>query len=113
MTPEEQGAAVLVTAAAGVGLAVFVYSRDAFVLLVWALGAAAVWWATGAKRTPRKRVQDAPDPAPPPLSERGALKEPQISAVRDTAHPNRWTVTRPSPWLTQEIVKETEEGNES
>jgi|GEM_PF-4813840 len=109
MTPEEQGAAVLVTAAAGVGLAVFVYSRDAFVLLVWALGAAAVWWATEAKRTPRKRVQDAPDHSPPPPGDPSRKQEPQVIAVRDTTHPNRWTVTRPSPWMTEEIEKDRDE----
>jgi hypothetical protein len=103
VTPEQQGAAVLVTAGAGVGLAVFVYSRDAFVLLVWALGAVAVWWA--AKR-PNKSVRDAPDPAPPGTSERGSEQEPQVSMVRDTTHPNRWIVARDSPWLTVEIDKE-------
>ena len=105
MTPEQQGAAVLVTAAAGVGIAVFVYSRDAFVLLVWVLGAVAVWWA-GCR--PNKPVQDAPNPAPPPLSERGSEEEPQVTLMRDTTHANRWMVTRPSPWLTEEITKEAE-----
>lgn len=98
-----QGAAVLTVAALGVGLAVFVYSRDAFVLLVWALGATAVWWAA---HTPNKSVHDAPDPTPPPPPERGAEEEPQITAVRDTAHPNRWTVVKESPWVTEEIDKE-------
>jgi len=106
MTPEQQGAAVLTVAAAGVGIAVFVYSRDAFVLLVWAIGAAAVWWA--AKR-PNKSVQHAPDPAPPPLPERGSEKEPQVSMVRDASHPNRWMVTRPSPWLAEPIEKDRDE----
>lgn len=104
MTPEQQGAAVLVTAAAGVGIAVFVYSRDAFVLLVWALGSAAVWYAA---KTPNKCVRDAANPAPPPLPERGMEEEPQVKMVRDTTHPNRWTVARPSPWMTEEITKET------
>lgn len=102
MTPEQQGAALLTVVGAGVGLAVFVYSRDAFVFLVWALGAAAVWWA--AKRP--NKVQVAANPAPPPLSERGSEKEPQVTAMRDVSHPNRWIVTRESPWLTEEIDKE-------
>lgn len=106
MTPEQQGAAVLVTAAAGIGIAVFVYSRDAFVLLVWVLGAAAVWYAA---KTPNKSVQHAPDRTPPPLPERGSEEEPQVTMVRDTTHPNRWTVTRPSPWLTKEIEKDRDE----
>jgi hypothetical protein len=106
MTPEQQGAAVLTVAAAGVGLAVFIYSRDAFVLLVWALGSYAVWWAA---KTPNKSVQDAPDPAPPAPSERGPEKEPQVSMVRDVSHPNRWVVTRPSPWLTESIEKDRDE----
>lgn len=101
MTPEQQGAAVLTTAAAGIGIAVFVYSRDAFVLLVWALGAVAVWYAA---RTPNK-VPGTPDPAPPAPSERGSEEEPQVTMVRDSTHPNRWTVARPSPWLTVEINK--------
>jgi len=107
VTPEQQGAAVLVAAAAGVGIAVFVYSRDAFVLLVWVLGAVAVWYAA---KTPNKSVQDAPDPAPPPLPERGSEEEPQVRMMRDKTHANRWLVTRPSPWLTEEIRKE--DGND-
>jgi len=103
VTPEQQGAAVLVPAAAGVGIAVFVYSRDAFVLLVWALGAIAVWYAA---RKPNKSVQDAPNPAPPPLPERGSEEKPQVTMVRDTTHPNRWAVTRPSPWLTEPIERD-------
>lgn len=106
MTPEQQGAAVLVAAAAGVGLAVFVYSRDAFVLLVWALGAYAVWWAA---KKPNKSVQDAPDRTPPGPSKRGSEKEPQVSMVRDTTHPNRWVVTRPSPWMTEPIEKDRDD----
>lgn len=106
MTPEQKGAAVLVTAAGGVGIATFNVSRDAFVLLVWVLGAAAVWYAA---KTPNKSVQHAPDPAPPPLPERGSEEEPQVSMVRDTTHPNRWAVTRPSPWLTKEIEKDRDE----
>jgi hypothetical protein len=108
VTPEQQGAAVLTVAAAGVGLAVFVYSRDGFVLLVWALGAAAVWWA-GCR--PNK-VHHAPDPAPPPLPERGSEEKPQVSMVRDGAHPNRWIVARQSRWVTEEIDKDRD-GNDT
>lgn len=53
MTPEQKGAAVLVMAAGGVGIATFNVSRDAFVLLVWVLGAVAVWYAA---KTPNKSV---------------------------------------------------------
>jgi len=103
MSSRTSGAATLVICSAGVGLAVFAYSRDAFVLLVWVLGAAAVWWAA------KKPVQGAANPAPPPLPERGLEKEPQVTMVRDTAHPNRWLVTRESPWMTQEIEKDRDE----
>ena len=102
MTPQQQGAAVLVTAAAGVGLAVFVYSRDAFVLLVWALGSAAVWWAA---KTPNK----IDNPSPPPPEDPSPEEEPQASIVRDHAHPNRWLVTRPSPWLAEPVEKDRDE----
>lgn len=72
MTPEQQGAAVLTMAASGVGIAVFVYSRDAFVLLVWVLGAVAVWYAA---KTPNKIENPSPDEGP----EGGLEKEPQVS----------------------------------
>jgi hypothetical protein len=103
MSSRTAGAATLLICSAGVGLAVFAYSRDAFVLLVWALGAAAVWWAA------KKPVQGAANPAPPPLPERGSEKEPQVTMVRDTTHPNRWVVTRPSPWLAEPIEKDRDE----
>lgn len=101
-TPERSGAAgaaVLTVAALGVGIAVFVYSRDAFVLLVWALGAVAVWWAA---RTPNKIDNPSPPPPAPPSPDTNT----QVSMVRDTTHPNRWAVTRKSPWVTEEIDKE-------
>lgn len=102
MTPEQQGAAVLVMAAAGLGLAVFVYSRDAFVLLVWALGAAAVWYAA---RKPNK----IDNPSPPPPPDPSQKQEPQVTMVRDTTHPNRWAVTRPSPWLAEPIERDEDD----
>jgi hypothetical protein len=103
MSSRTAGAATLLICSAGVGLAVFAYSRDAFVLLVWALGAAAVWWAA------KKPVQGAANPAPPPLPERGSDEEPQVTMVRDTTHPNRWIVTQESPWVAQEIEKDRDE----
>ena len=85
--------------AAGVGIADFVYSRDAFVLLVWALGAAAVWYAA---RKPNK----IDNPSPPPPPDPSPKQEPQVTMVRDMTHPNRWAVTRPSPWLTEPIERD-------
>ena len=73
-----------------------------FTIAVWALGAAAIIWAT----RPNKSVEDAAKSAPPPLPERGPKQEVQVNVVRDTSHPNRWIVTRPSGWMTQEIEKE-------
>jgi hypothetical protein len=29
--------------------------------------------------------------------------------VRDMTHPNRWAVTRPSPWLTEPIKEDRDE----
>lgn len=97
MSAPASGVAVLVAVALGLGLAVYAISRDALVLIVWALGATMIYRA--AKAGP-KSVQDAPDPAPPTPPERGSKTEPQVNIVRDTAHPNRWIVTRESPWLT-------------
>lgn len=95
------GAAVLTVASGGVGFAVFAYSRDAFVLLVWALGAAAVWYAA------KKPVPSTPNPAPPPPPEGVEVEEPQVSVVRDPSHPNRWLTIRPSRWLREDNTKET------
>lgn len=76
------GAMVLTVAAGGVGLAIYTYSRDALVLLVWVLGAAALWWVA---RTPNR--------TPPAPSERGSEEKPQFSIVQDPDHINRWSVT--------------------
>lgn len=102
-TPEKSGCAggaVLVAASLGTGVAVYAYSRDVLVIVVWILGAVLLW------RAARKKVPGTPDPAPPPVPERGSEEEPQVTLVRDTAHPNRWLVTRESPWMTEEIDKE-------
>lgn len=96
------GAAVItavVLAALGTAWAV---TPNAFVLGVWGIGWGSVIWV--AKKTP-KSVGDAANPAPPAPSERGCEKEPQVNMVRDTEHPNRWIVARPSAWMTQEIDK--------
>lgn len=97
MSAPASGVTVLVAVALGTGIAVYAVSRDVFVLLAWALGAGLLYRA--AKRGP-KSVQDAAGPAPPAPSERGSQEEPQVSLVRDTTHPNRWIVTRDSPWMT-------------
>lgn len=73
-----------------------------FTIAVWVLGWASLIWAT----RPNKSVEDAATPTPPASPERGSKQEVQVSIVRDTAHPNRWIVTRPSGWMTQEIEKE-------
>lgn len=89
------GTAVLTVAAAGVGAAVYAFSHDWFVIAVWALGWTLITWA--AKRVPHTR-----NPAPPPTPERGPQTKPQVNEeriLRDTTHPNRWIVTRPSPWM--------------
>lgn len=90
--PEGGGWCLLVAAAAGVGVAVFAYSRDAFVILFWVIGAVALWKAN-------KKMPSAPDRTPPPTPKRGSEQEPQVNVVRDPTHPNRWTVTEQTPWL--------------
>lgn len=92
------GAVVLTVAAGGVGAAVFVYSRDAFVLLVWAIGAAAVWYAA------RKPVPSAPNPAPPPAPEGAGTEEPQFNVVDDPERPGHAIVIHKetgTPWTQQ------------
>ena len=86
------GYAIQVAAAAGVGAAIYAYSRDAFVLVFWVIGAVLIWRAA-------RKVQHAPDPAPPPVPERGPEASPQVTLIRDRTHPNRWVAIRPSRWL--------------
>jgi len=95
------GGCLLTVAALGTGWAIFSVSRNVFVLLVWGVGAFLIWRAA-------KKVPGATNPAPPPPSERGSEKEPQVTMVRDTAHPNRWVVARESPWVATTIDKEAE-----
>lgn len=107
--PEPQGSgcagAAVITMAVSVPLAIlWAASREAFILALGAVGWGSVIWV--AYHTP-KSVQDAPDPAPPPLPERGSEEEHQVIAVRDTSHPNRWATLRPSRWLTESTQKES------
>lgn len=107
--PEPQGSgcagAVVITAAVSVPLTLlYAASPEAFILALGAIGWGSIAWA--AYHTP-KSVQDAPDPAPPPLPERGSEEEPQVIAVRDTTHPNRWATPRVSRWLTEPTEKES------
>lgn len=92
--PEGGGWCLLIAAGGGVGVAVFAYSRDVFVILVWIIGAVALYRAA-------RKVPGTPNPAPPPPPERGSGEEPQVNPtlVKDPTHPNRWAVTEQSPWL--------------
>lgn len=81
MSERTQGAVVLTMAGLGVGLAVFVYSSDAFVLLVWVLGAAAVWQMA---RTPNHSP-----PLPPAPS---AKEEQQVRIEQDPDSPGHWII---------------------
>lgn len=96
------GITVLTVAALGLGVAVYAISSDAFVIAVWITG-----WALVVKAA-RKPVQSTPDPAPPPLPERGAEEKPQVKMVRDTSHPNRWIVATESPWMRYQPDKRDE-----
>lgn len=102
-TPESSGCAGAAVIAAAALVAVFgtyAISRTAFIGLVWIISWGAVIWAA------RKPVPGTPDPAPPPVPERGSEEEPQVSMLRDKSHPNRWVVAARSPWMDQEISKE-------
>lgn len=89
------GVAVLAAAALALGGGLYLVTDAGLILVVWAVG----WWAVVRAA---KKVPGAPNPAPPSPSERGAEENTQVSIVRDTTHPNRWTVARPSPWMTYE-----------
>jgi len=97
--PEEHsgcaGAAVISAAVLGLACGLWALSPTAFVLGLWIVGWGAIVWAA------RRPVPPTPNPAPPPVPERGPEEEVQVSAVRDTSHPNRWVVTRPSEWLSR------------
>lgn len=105
----EQGSgcagAAVITMAVSVPLAIlWAASREAFILALGAVGWGAVIWV--AYHTP-KSVQDAPDHSPSRGSEGAAEEEPQVVAVRDTSHPNRWATPRLSRWLTEPTQKES------
>ena len=72
----------------------------ASVLALWVLGWSAIVWAA------RKPLPGTAIPAPPPPSEGAPEEEPQVTAVRDTSHPNRWLITRPSRWVAEPIEKD-------
>lgn len=97
--------AVVITMAVSVPLTIlYIASREAFILALGAIGWGSIIWA--AYHTP-KSVQGAPDPAPPSVPEGAAEEEPQVIAVRDTTHPNRWATPRRSRWLTEPTQKES------
>jgi len=85
-------------------LVLYAITPEGFILALGGTGWGAIIWA--AYHTPRS-VRTTPDPAPPPLPERGSEEEPQVTAVRDTSHPNRWLTPRPSRWLAEDTSKET------
>ena len=89
------GAAVIAAAVLGSMVGLYAITPEGFILLVWAIGWGAVIWVA-------KKVPGTPESAPPPPPEGGAETAPQVSAVRDTRHPNRWVVTSPSWWMAWE-----------
>lgn len=103
--PEESagcaGAVLVTVLALGGAWAAHKVFPNGSILLLWIVGWGAVIWATGYRR-------HTPNPAPPPLPERGAEQNPQVTVMRDTSHRNRWIVTRPSPWLTYDPAAEAD-----
>lgn len=86
------GIFLLVASAAGVGTAILAYSRDLLVILVWIIGAAALWRAN-------KKMSRASNPAPPPEMRVATDAISQVTFVRDPSHPNRWVTLQQSDWL--------------
>lgn len=86
------GAAVLTLLTGVVVTVLYRLSPEAFVLVLWGGGWAAIVYAAGKRPS-------TPNPAPPPAPEGAVDEEPQVGYVRDTSHSNRWVVTRPSEWL--------------
>lgn len=86
------GYAILAAAAAGLGAAIYAYSRDGFVILFWVIGAVLIWRAA-------RKMPSTPNRTPPAPSERGPNASPQVTLIRDQSHPNRWVAIRPSKWL--------------
>lgn len=89
------GIAVATAVVLGALTGLWAVSRTAFVLIFWTV-------AWGLLIREARKVPGTPDPAPPAPSERGSEKEPQVNVVRDTSHPNRWIITRETPWLAYE-----------
>lgn len=97
------GAVVITAAVLAVLGGAYALSPTCFVLGVMGGGWAAVIWATGWRPKWMRRTANRTPPAP---SGRGPEEEPQVTMVRDTAHPNRWIVARPSTWMRRQVNKE-------
>lgn len=85
------GYVVIAVVAAAPLLVLYGIAPEAFVLAFWAVGWGLVVWAA------RKRVQDAPDPAPPPVPERGSDTKPQFRVVQDPQRPGASVVVWDEP----------------
>ena len=93
------GAAVITAVVLAFLAGSYAVAPEVFVIGAWAVGWSALVWHA-------KRVPPAPNPAPPPVPEGAVEEEPQVTAMQDVSHPNRWLVVRESPWMTVEITKE-------
>lgn len=76
------GYAILAAAAAGLGAAVYAYSRDGFVILFWVIGAVLLWRAA-------RKINN---PSPPPPSGPAPGEDLQFTVVDDPEHPNHSVV---------------------
>lgn len=86
------GILVLTVLVLAMAFVLYAVSPEAFILVFWGGGAGLLFWQA-------KKVPSAPNPAPPPVPERGSEEEPQVTYVRDPSHPNRWVALRQSEWL--------------
>lgn len=106
-TPEGTGCGAVLAITIGLVvplLVVYAISPEGFIVALGGLGWGAIIWV--ARHTP-KNVADTSGRTPPPPPERGCEEELQVTMMRDTTHPNRWVITKPSPWLAYDASKET------
>jgi hypothetical protein len=91
------GCMLLVLGGGCVGV-LFAVAPDAARLVFWTVAAVWLWWAVDDSR---RKVYDAPNPAPPPPSEGAAEGKPQFTVVDDPTNPHRAIVV----WSTEKENK--------
>ena len=80
------GGCLLFVLGGGCVSALFIVAPNAARLVFWAAAVVWLWWAVDDSR---RKVYDAPNPAPPPLSEGAAEEKHQFTVVDDPTNPHR------------------------